>query len=469
MTARDLSCRGLRPIEDVDAETPNELADPTPPPFADDALALRFADRHADGLRYVAKWSKWMVWDGVRWRPDDTLAVFDMARLICREAAAECNQAKGTALGSAKTVAAVERLARADRRLAALTDQWDADPWLLNTPLGMIDLHIGTLQPHDRLAYCTKVTAVGPEGDCPTWLAHLARVTAGDGDLVAYLQRVFGYALTGLTQEHALFFAHGHGANGKSVTIGVAAGILGDYHRTAPIETFVASGGERHPTDLAGLRGARLVTAVETEEGRRWAKSRIKTLTGGDQISARFMRQDFFEYLPQFKLLIAGNHRPSLRSVDEAMRRRFHLIPFSITIPEAERDGELGERLKAEWPGILAWAIEGCLLWQCKGLLPPRAVKEATDAYLQAEDAMASWLEDCCERRVTAWTPAGELFTSWSAWATRQGEVPGSAKRFGQNLESRGFEGSRKRQARGYDGLRLKPEYRDEFGERDAL
>ena len=437
--------------------------DPRSPAFADEALALRFAERHANDLRYVAAWSKWMAWDGVKWRPDDTLAAFDLARRVCREAAAECNKPKiATAIASAKTVAAVERLARADRRLAATIDQWDADPWLLNTPGGTIDLRSGRLQRHDRCAYSTKAAAAAPDGDCPTWLAHLERITGGDADLVAYLQRVSGYALTGSIKEHALFFAHGHGTNGKSVTINAIAGILDDYHRTSPIETFVASGGERHPTDLAGLRGARLVTAVETEEGRRWAESRIKALTGGDRIAARFMRQDFFEYTPQFKLFIAGNHRPGLRSVDEAIRRRFHLIPFSLTIPEAERDPEISERLKSEWPGILAWMVEGCLHWQQRALQPPAAVREATEAYLQAEDAMSAWLEECCEHSLTAWTASGELFASWSVWATRMGEVPGQAKRFSQNLEARGFTPARKHEGRGYQGIKLKLMYHDD-------
>ena len=142
------------------------------------------------------------------------------------------------------------------------------------------------------------------------------------------------------------------GVNGKSVLLSTIAGLLGDYHKTAPIETFTASNADRHPTDLPGLRGARLVTATETEEGRRWAEARIKQLTGGDMISARFMRQDFFEFSPAFKLVIAGNHKPSLRSVDEAIRRRFHLIPFGVTIPAGERDGELADKLRTEWPGI---------------------------------------------------------------------------------------------------------------------
>ena len=201
---------------------------------------------------------------------------------------------------------------------------------------------------------------------------------------------MFGYCITGSTREHGLFFFYGTGANGKSVLLNTVSGILGDYHRTAPIETFTASSVDRHPTELAGLQGRRLVTAIETEEGRRWAESRIKALTGGDKISARFMRADFFEYTPAFKLVIAGNHKPGLRSVDEAIRRRFHLIPFTVTIPEEKRDPDLFEKLSKEWPGILDWMINGAMHWQESGLRPPEAVTAATKAYLEAEDALSA-------------------------------------------------------------------------------
>src|SRR4030095_9190084 len=194
----------------------------------------------------------------------------------------------------------------------------------------------------------------------------------------------------GITREHAWFFLYGTGANGKSVFVNTIAALMGDYAKTAPIETFTETNSEHHPTDLAGLQGARLVSAVETEEDRRWAENKIKRLTGGDPISARFMRQDFFEYVPQFKLVVAGNHKPGLRSVDEATRRLLNLLPFTVTIPEAERDRELHEKLRTEWPGILGWAIEGCLNWQREGLNPPAIVSEATDDYLATEDLLAS-------------------------------------------------------------------------------
>ena len=366
-------------------------------------------------------------------------------------------------LASAKTVAAVERLAKADRRIAATVDQWDTDPWFLNTPSGVIDLRTGERRPHNPRDYITKTTAVAPDSDCatPTWDAFLDRVTGGDAELVAFLKRMAGYALTGSTQEHALFFLYGTGANGKTTFINAVTGVAGDYHRTAPIETFTAAQNERHPTDLAGLRGSRLVTSVETEEGRRWAESKIKTLTGGDKIAARFMRQDFFEYVPNFKLVIAGNHRPGLRSVDEAIRRRFHLVPFNVTIPPEQRDKNLGDRLHPEWPGILAWMIDGCIEWRKCGLAPPEAVTSATAAYLEAEDAIAAWMEDAGIYDQTAWEKTATLFAKWKAWADNAGEYAGTRKAFSEKLEARGLIPERKSYARGFRGFRL---HTDDYG-----
>ena len=421
-----------------------ETDDVRPPAFTDEALALDFAERHADDLRFVSAWGKWMNWTGTHWQQDDTLLAFDRARAICRAAASECNKPKtASVLASAKTVAAIERLAKADRRLAATTDQWDRDPWVLNTPDGVIDLKSGTMRSHDPGECLTKITSVAPGGDCPTWLAFLDRVTGGDTELQGFIQRMAGYALTGDTSAHALFFLYGTGGNGKSVLIDTVAGILGDYHKTAPIETFTASNGDRHPTDLAGLRGARLVTAIETEEGRRWAESRIKSLTGGDTISARYMRQDFFEFQPQFKLAIAGNHKPGLRSVDEAIRRRLNLVPFTVTISKAERDEGLKEKLKEEWPGILQWMLTGCLEWQSRGLGAPEAVKAATDAYLDAEDSFSEWLSDCTTVDPNAHEITADLFASWKAWAERAGEFIGTQKRFSQIMQDRNFQSKR--------------------------
>ena len=428
-----------------------------PPAYSDECTAIAFADRHKDNLRYVAVWGKWLHWTGTHWADDSTLQATDYARAACRAAASACTDPRiASRLASAQTVAAIERLARADRRVAASVDQWDRDPWLLNTPLGVVDLRTGEIRPHRFDDYITKVTAIGPDGDCPRFVKFLQEITGGDPELQAYLCRVFGYALTGLTSEHALFFAHGSGANGKSVLLSTVAGVLGTYHTTAPVETFTVSTGDKHPTEIAMLQGARLVTAVETEEGRRWAESRIKQLTGGDEVSARFMRQDFFKFVPAFKLMIAGNHKPSLRSVDESISRRFHMIPFAVTIPLDDRDPALADKLKTEWPGILAWMIRGCLDWQRRGLARPQAVAEATDAYLESEDTFSAWINECCERDPEAWETASELFASWCTWAKAAGESPGTSRSFAKQIEQRGAKMRRHAAARGYSGFRLR-------------
>jgi len=428
-----------------------------PAACSDDALALKFSQRYGDDLRYTNMWGYWSVWNGSYWERDDTRHVFDIARQVCREASSSCGDEKlARQIAGASTVAAVERLARADRRHAATVDQWDADPWLLNTLGGIVDLRTGALRSATREAYCTKITAVAPDEECPLWKAFLSRITDRNNDLQEFLQRMCGYALTGITREHAFFFPYGTGANGKSVFINTISGAMGDYAKTAPIETFTASNSERHPTDLAGLQGARLVAATETEDGRRWAESKLKRLTGGDSVSARFMRQDFFEYVPQFKLVIAGNHKPGLSVVDEAIRRRIHLIPFTVTIPEGERDEELTEKLREEWGGILQWMLEGCSVWQRQGLNPPAIVRDATEDYLAAEDAIGRWLEERCDIGSTHSSTIADLFRSWRGWCEENGEPECSQKRFSQYLESRGFTRERSSEARSFRGLTLK-------------
>ena len=440
--------------------TMTKLVQPDPIEFSEDALARDFANRHTGELRYVAAWNKWLVWNGSRWAVDDTLQIYDFARAVSREASTntEGNGNKAAALASAKTVYAITSLARSDRRIAATVDQWDEDPWLINTPGGIVDLRNGDLLRHDRNAYLTKITTVGPGSSCPMWEAFLDRITGGDRGLCLFLQRMCGYALTGLTREHALFFLYGTGANGKSVFLNTVAKVLGAYATAAPMETFIASHRDSHPTELAGLRGARLVTAAETEVGRRWSEARIKQLTGGDTISARFMRQDFFNFTPQFKLVIAGNHKPGLRNIDEAMRRRFHLVPFKVTIPPGERDETLSERLTSEWPGILQWMISGAVEWQRIGLSPPEMVRNATDAYLKDEDAVAHWITELCTTNPDDWASGADLFQCWKQWVDQAGEEVGTQRRLSTTLEDRGFRKSRASGGRrGHKGIAITP------------
>jgi putative DNA primase/helicase len=425
----------------------------------DDALALAFTARYAEDWRYCAAWAKWLVWTGTHWKADETLLVHHLIRSVCREAAVKVDSHRLAAkLLASSTVGGVDRLARTDRRHASTSEEWDADLFALNTPGGVVNLKTGRLRPHERADRMTKLATATPRGSCPRWHAFLNDVTGGDTELQAYLQRMVGYTLTGATTAHALFFLYGTGANGKSVFVNTLSTILGDYATSAPMDTFMEARGDRHPTDLAGLRGARFVSSIETEQGRRWNESKLKAITGGDKISARFMRQDFFEYPPQFKLLIAGNHKPSIRNVDEAMKRRLHLIPFTVTIPPEKRDGTLTEKLLAERDGILAWAVEGCLQWQQMDLKPPESVVSATEEYFDEEDAIGDFLEEEGQRHEQARVAVGEVFQRWQEWAGKRGEYVGTSRWLAQQLANRGFTRTRLHAGvKALAGLSLKP------------
>jgi len=445
--------------------TENPNADDVPELYSEDNVALRFSQIYADDLRYVAPWGRWMRWNSQRWIHEDTLEVADFARKVCRSVAAyvrtdvqltpKQQQTVANKYGAAQTVSNIERFAKADRRHAATIAQWDADIWALNTPAGVVDLRTGALTSGAREAYMTKITRASPGGACPAWIAFLHTATAGDADLIGFLKRMAGYCLTGSTRDHALFFVYGTGGNGKGTFLNTLQWILGDYNRTAGMDVFTEKKHDSHPTELAALMGARMVTAQETEEGKRWAEARIKALTGGDPITARFMRQDDFTYDPQFKLVIAGNHKPGLRNVDEAIKRRMHLIPFTVEIPESKRDTRLSEKLRAEAGGILAWAIEGCLEWQQTGLQAPAAVIAATDEYLEQEDQFANWITDSCEVGNYAHA-AKPLYLSYKAWADRAGEFAIPQKRWSAKMIAKGFTKKETSGANMYCGIRVR-------------
>src|SRR6516165_5444284 len=347
-------------------------------PVTEDAAALAFADRHRDRLLFDHDIGKWFVWTGTRWHCERTCLAFSWARDLARELAEKAPLKVQLIASKAAFAGNVEKFARADRAFAVTSDIWDSDGYLLGTPAGSVDLRTGELREAQPDDFITKATAVAPAetADCPRWMQFLHEATNGDQGLIDFLQQFAGYALTGDIKQHALLFVYGDGGNGKGVFLNTIANVMADYAVAAAMETFVSSSTDKHPTDLAMLRGARLVYASETEEDRDWAESRIKQMTGGDRIRARFMRQDFFEYLPQFKLLLIGNHQPNLRNIDDAAKRRFNIVPF--THKPATPDPDLMTKLHAEWPGILRWLIDGCLAWQRVGLVRPPVVIGAT-------------------------------------------------------------------------------------------
>jgi len=414
----------------------NDGATPLQVQLTEDGIALAFAERHRDQLRYDHTRGCWYVWDGARWKIEKTHLAFDWARVLCRE---YNHQNQSAALPKVRTAAAVERFARADRRFAVTHETWDPDPWLLCTPEGTVDLRTGNMRDKRQDDHCTMIAGTVPR-DMPTpiWDKFLRQVTRDDAALQRFLKQIAGYCLTGDTREHALFFLYGTGGNGKSVFINAINDVIGEYATTAAMDTFTSSKYDRHPTELARLRGARMVSASETEEGRAWAESRIKQMTGGDPVAARFMRQDFFEYVPQFKLVFLGNHKPVLHNVDEAARRRFHIVPF-VHKPKTP-DKELPEKLRAEYNGILKWAIEGCLDWQENGLVVPEVVANETEQYFQDQDIFGQWLAECTESKSpNTGEPRTRLFASWKDWAQRQGENPGTSQQFKERMLAAGY------------------------------
>jgi putative DNA primase/helicase len=358
-----------------DDEHDSEPTSPKKQVVTEDSAALQFVDLHGDKMRYCHSTGAWFRFNGVSWTKDETWFVFQQIRELNRNLA---KQDKKSGVSKTSFAAGVERFAKVDQRVAVTFENWDADPWLLGTPGGTVDLRTGELRESRRQDGVTKLTSVAPDvSECPLWRKFLDEATNNDDEMIVFLQQWCGYCLTGITREHSLVFVHGGGGNGKGVFLNVVSNILNDYAVTAAMDTFTASRNDRHSTELAMLRGARLVTASETEEGRAWAEARIKQMTGGDPITARFMRQDFFTYKPNFKLTIIGNHKPVLRNVDDATRRRFLIVPFRHK-PE-KPDRELEQKLMAEAPAILQWMIEGCLDWQAKTLVKPQSVLDETN------------------------------------------------------------------------------------------
>ena len=407
-------------------------------PHSEHALSERFASENKDEARYVPGLG-WHVWDGSRWQLDECGKVELKVQELCRTAAAECAKLhEQNRIRSRRTREAVLREAQV--HLSIRHDALDKNVMLLNAPGGTVDLLTGKMRAARREDNCTKLAGVVPESKNPVrWQQFLREITQGDKKLESYMQRVVGYILTGSTIEHALFFLHGSGANGKSVFVSTLLAALGDYARTAPMEAFVVSHHPQHATSIAALRGARLVVANETEDGSRWAESKLKELTGGTPITARFMRMDEFSFVPQLKLMISGNHKPRLRNVDIAMRRRLHLIPFTAYFPEEKRDPKLAEKLHAELGGILQWAIDGCLAWQREGLLPPKVVVDATAEYFESMDSMGIWLDEGTVSDKHSKSISGDLYRHFKGWCELRGEYVPAQREFTQKLVERGF------------------------------
>jgi putative DNA primase/helicase len=383
--------------------------------------AKRVLDRHGERVRYCHPWKRFLIWDDRRWLEDDTAEAVrlvtgtqqdlykDISRalMLAQHASNEEKEYLSKLLAhllkweDRKKIEATVELMKAERGVPILPEQLNRDPYLFNVMNGTIDLRTGDLRQHQQSDYITKISPVQflPElrdEDCSLWLCFLERVMAGNAGVIDYLRRVIGYSLTGDVGEQSLWFLHGSGANGKSTFLGAIRELMGDYGWQAVSELLIQRSHETHPTERADLFGKRFVCTIETEQGKRIAEALMKQMTGGDKMTARKMRQDFFEFSPTHKLFLAANHKPTIRGTDYAVWRRIKLVPFTVTIPEEEKDKALPAKLKAELPAILAWAVRGCLEWQREGMREPGEVTDATNAYRAEQDKVAKFLGECC-------------------------------------------------------------------------
>ncbi len=403
----------------------------------DTGMARRFVEQFGAEFKYCEDLGGWLHSDGSRFERKATAAAYqritETADRIWDEVPnAPPNHRKNVArfaarAESAQGKAAALALARYMPPVPAKVEEFDRDPYVLNTPNGTIDLRTGTLHTHRVSDLLTKRTAVpfDPSATCPLWLGFLDLVFEHNAELIAYVQRALGYSITADVSEHVLFFPHGGGRNGKSTLLGTAQTVLGDYARTADPELLLQRRGEVHPTNIAALHGSRFVTSIETEDGRRFAEVLVKWLTGGDRLTARHMRQDFFEFDPTHHLWLAANHKPAVRGTDAGIWSRIHLIPFAVHIPSvlgAECDPHFRDRLRHEYPGILRWLVDGCLAWQRDGLMPPADVFAATESYRREMDVVDRFVSERCIEEPTAKVAAGMLYTVYKAWSDDVGE-----------------------------------------------
>jgi P4 family phage/plasmid primase-like protien len=453
----------------------------------------RFAAQHGRDLRHCPRWGKWLVWDGFRWAEDDrnwvrarakvtALSIYQEGRLLRDDDERGQARRKALAAWAAKSEGrdrceAMVAMAQSEPGISIVPRELDRDPWLLNVENGTLDLRTGKLRPHRREDLITKLAPVtyDPEAEAPTFQAFLDAITNHDIELQGFLQRFFGYALTGEIREHVLVMAYGTGSNGKSTLLKAFLDLLGDYAYQAPADLIMAKKGETHPTDQAGLFGRRLAVCMETPEGRSMDEARMKALTGGDLITARRMREDFWTFAPTHKLILATNHKPNIRTTDHGTWRRQKLVPFTVQIPSEKQDKTLPAKLTAEASGLLRWAVEGCLAWQQVGLGEPAAVKAATDGWRQESDPVGAFLTEKCELGEGFDVKAAELYAAYEQFARNSDEDPMSKQAFGRRLTERGLVSSRTKSERTWRGLRLRVTvtdgdsyFRDDYANTDS-
>jgi len=448
--------------------------------LTDDGNAFRFVNAYGDVARYCLRWKKWLIFDGKRWKPDEgenlVRMARDVARSIDREAADTTDTAAKRDISnwarrsqSAGRISAMLRFARSD--LVIEPDALDSDIWLLNCQNGTIDLRTRELREHRREDYITKLCPYpyDPDAEAPTFERFLNEIFDGTQEIIGFLRRYAGSSASGSIKDRAFIILWGAGKNGKTTLLELLRTALGDYAKDTPIATFMQKDYEGVGNDVAALKGSRFVTASESEKGKKLAVAKIKKLVGSDTVSARFLYREFFEFKPQMKLWIATNHKPVIEETADAIWDRVHLVPFRVRFDGDKADEDLGEKLRTEAAGVLAWIVRGCLEWQRDGLNPPPKVLAATKQYKDESNPLRMFFEDRCVLHPEAEAAASELHRAYARWAIAWGEEAMKTKAFQSELRDQGFESFRytsgpMKGRRGWRGIALRDDAHPQDG-----
>jgi putative DNA primase/helicase len=448
-----------------------ETADPAPgEPWTELGYARRLIRVYGGRIRYVPAWRRWLVWDSQRWAHDATGQAQRWMKVIARRLttdamAIEDGQERKAKVSlarrgeSAHAIAGALTLAGTENGIVVTPDDLDADPFLLNCRNGTLDLRTMELRPHDPADLITKMTGAGyrPDATGKAFAKFLADVQP-DEEMRAYIARLTGHALEGRVVAHVLPIHCGAGANGKSTYIDAVMAALGDYADAADPELLTARTFDAHPTGTADLFGLRLAVLHESDHGRRLAEGTVKRLTGSDRLKARRMREDFWHFSPSHTFAMMTNHRPVVSGTDEGIWRRIRLVPWDVVIPAAERDEELGDKLKLELDAVLAYLAEGYRQWRERGLDDPKQVVDATAAYRADSDALKRFLDNRCLIGPNFTVRSSELFAAWSKWCAAEGVESGSNKAFTESLQKRGYDTRRSNTGMMWGGLGLAAE-----------
>lgn len=450
----------LTPTADDPPDRPTELSDQ----YNAEALVRAYGKN----MRYCEDWKRWLVWDGKRWKIDNTGQVMRWAKRTIKRMAAHLldMSAQDVITGllahikksfSLHSLKAMVELAQSEPGIPVTPDMFDCDPWLFNVQNGTLDLRTAELRPHHRDDLLMKISPVTYDEttECPRWEAFLQEIYAGDQDLIAFDQKATGYTLTGETREQVLFIPHGTGCNGKSTKLSLMRELMGEgeYALRTNMKAFTESTSQHAPASveyyLAKLHNVRFAYASEGEEGARLSESLIKDVTGGvDFITGRHPYGQPFSFQPRFKLWLGTNHEPVIRGHDLAIWRRLRKIPFTISF-EGRADETLFDKLRQELPGILRWTVKGCLMWQMSGMEPPKAVAEATAAYRRTMDVVGRFIDECCTVAGYPKVESTALYQGYTKWCDANGETALSQQKLAERLKERGFRNDEQRSATG--------------------